>query len=569
MIKFKVSNDFTKIEVVDYSLNFELNSLRKYFRKKSKDANFNCKGDDCFDFFLSKDNKIAIGLWKEVLNFSKETGTEIEFDGIESIKSNKSNRANYEKFVNSLYKGILTDKGDPFYPRDYQYEGAYRALKYKFCCEELATSAGKTSIFFTYLSYLRFIKKIDGDRKALLIVPNVSLVNQTKNAFEQYSNGLVDWNILAVGGTKNNFDIEEFKKCNLLIITYQSLLNLIPKCIDSRLTNFIMKPIKKGKEEERNSEIVNLKRKLNEAKILNLGSYFSTVCVDESHKSRGNSIGHILESCTNSEYKLGLSGTLKIEEDYSDFFRIQERIGPLVMTLGAKFLMDNNYSPDIKIKQVFLEYDDYDQIVREYVKIQSDSELREKVKAQFFDAKQFGKRMLEIEKGIIFDSEERLDFISRLIKKIGQNTLILFSDVKNEYGLKVSNKIKEWNHNTFYIDGGTDNVDREEFKDIMESNDNVIIVASYGTFATGIDLKRVYHIVFIESTKAEITIRQAIGRGMRYLKDKDVVIIWDIIDDLHGYSVRHSNKRLEIYKEQNFEILNPKRINLKDFKRED
>lgn len=479
MIKFKVSNDFTKIEVVDYSLNFELNSLRKYFRKKSKDANFNCKGDDCFDFFLSKDNKIAIGLWKEVLNFSKETGIEIEFDGIESIKSNKTNRANYEKFVNSLYKGILTDKGDPFYPRDYQYEGAYRALKYKFCCEELATSAGKTSIFFTYLSYLRFIKKIDGDRKALLIVPNVSLVNQTKNAFEQYSNGLVDWNILAVGGTKNNFDIEEFKKCNLLIITYQSLLNLIPKCIDSRLTNFIMKPIKKGKEEDRNSEIVNLKRKLNEAKILNLGSYFSTVCVDESHKSRGNSIGHILESCTNSEYKLGLSGTLKIEEEYSDFFRIQERIGPLVMTLGAKFLMDNNYSPDIKIKQVFLEYDDYDQIVREYVKIQSDSELREKVKAQFFDAKQFGKRMLEIEKGIIFDSEERLDFISRLIKKIGQNTLILFSDVKNEYGLKVSNKIKEWNHNTFYIDGGTDNSDREEFKDIME-NPNHFTILKFG-----------------------------------------------------------------------------------------
>jgi superfamily II DNA or RNA helicase len=293
------------------------------------------------------------------------------------------------------------------------------------------------------------------------------------------------------------------------------------------------------------------------------------VCIDENHKSRGNSIGDILESCENWKYKLGLSGTLKIEEEYSDFFRMQERTGPLVMTLGAKFLIENEYSPDIKIKQIFLEYDDYDQVIREYLKIQKDPELRERVKSQFFDSKQFGKRMLEIEKGIIFDSQERLEFISRLVKKFGKNTLILFSDVKNEYGLNVSNKLKEWNKNTFYIDGGTDTSDREEYKDIMESNDDVIIVASYGTFATGIDLKRVYHIVFIESTKAEITIRQAIGRGMRHLKGKNIVIIWDIVDNLHGYSVRHSKKRLEIYQSQHFNILSPKHINLIDFKRED
>lgn len=88
----------------------------------------------------------------------------------------------------------------------------------------------------------------------------------------------------------------------------------------------------------------------------------------------------------------------------------------------------------------------------------------------------------------------------------------------------------------------------------------------YGTFATGIDLKNVHHIVFIESTKAEITIRQAIGRGMRHLKGKNVVVIWDIIDDLSGYSVRHSKKRLEIYEEQKFEVLKSKKVNLKDFK---
>jgi superfamily II DNA or RNA helicase len=72
----------------------------------------------------------------------------------------------------------------------------------------------------------------------------------------------------------------------------------------------------------------------------------------------------------------------------------------------------------------------------------------------------------------------------------------------------------------------------------------------------------VHHILFAESTKAEITIRQAIGRGMRYLKGKNEVVIWDIVDDLSGYSVRHSEARLKIYKEQKFEVLKPKRVDL-------
>ena len=90
-----------------------------------------------------------------------------------------------------------------------------------------------------------------------------------------------------------------------------------------------------------------------------------------------------------------------------------------------------------------------------------------------------------------------------------------------------------------------------------------------GTFATGIDLKNVHHIVFVESTKAEITIRQAVGRGMRFLIGKNVVVIWDIIDDLRGYSMSHSETRLEIYKSQEFEILNSQRVNLSNFKKKE
>jgi len=168
--------------------------------------------------------------------------------------------------------------------------------------------------------------------------------------------------------------------------------------------------------------------------------------------------------------------------------------------------------------------------------------------------KDFGRDMLAIEKDIIFESQERLNLINNLVKKLGKNTLILFSDIKNEYGKKIYQKLLEWNPNTFYIDGEVKSQERDSYQNIMESQDDVIIVASFGTFSTGIDLKNVHHIIFAESTKAEITIRQSIGRGMRKLAGKIKVIIWDLVDLLDGYMVKHGEVREQIYKDQKFKV---------------
>lgn len=566
MISLKISEDLKRIEFVKSSLNSEKSRYFKYFRKKSKDAKFNVLVErgiwDGYDHFISEDGSIKIELWKEVFNFSEKNDIEVDLEGQDRLFKNSIDRGAYLKFVDSLFENVINNSGDPIYPRDYQFEAAYRALKYKFSCEELATSAGKTLIFYTFNSYLNWKGIVSKDRKSLLIVPNVSLVNQTADAFSEYSNGLVDWNILTIGGKEGDFDEDLFRECNMVITTYQSLINLIPSAIEERIEKLQKKRVKKGESEKRASELARLKRNLNRAKLLNIGSKFSSVCVDEAHKSRGNSISQILKSCTNWEYKLGLSGTLKINEQFSDFFMMQENVGPLVMMLDAKFLIDNKYSPNIKICQVFLDYDQSDKKTSEYVKIQSDPDVKASVKSQFKDPKEFGRQMLSIEKEIIIENSRRLEVISKMVQRFDGNTLILFSDVKNEYGVRIKDRISEWNPNVYYIDGEVEDSDRAEYKKIMESTEGAVIVASYGTFATGIDLKRVHHIIFSESTKAEITIRQAIGRGMRGLIGKTVVHIWDLVDDLSGYSIRHGLERLSIYKEQRFTVLDPKRVSL-------
>lgn len=304
--------------------------------------------------------------------------------------------------------------------------------------------------------------------------------------------------------------------------------------------------IKKITPIDYSGEVYNLRIKSDSG--LNHNYVANTINVANCHKSRGNVIRNILLSCVNWQYRLGLSGTVKIDEQYSDFFRVQENVGPLVMVLSAKHLIDHGYSPNIKIKQVCLKYTRKDPYLQKYWELKKDG-LK-----MYNSPKDYGRDMLNIERGFIFESAERLDFINSLVKKLGKNTLILFSDIKNGYGKKIHQKLKEWNENTFYIDGEVESSDRDRFKDIMEANDSVVICASFGTFSTGIDLKRVHHIIFAESTKAEVTIRQSIGRGMRKLAEKNHVVVWDLIDMLDGYMEKHSKVREEIYVEQEFEV---------------
>jgi len=162
----------------------------------------------------------------------------------------------------------------------------------------------------------------------LLIVPNVSLVNQTAKAFKQFSNGLVDWDIHTVGGKKGEFDQAKFDKCDMLITTYQSMLNIVPKCLENKLENLIMKSIKKGEEEKRQSDIMNIKRKLANARIMDICSDFSVVCVDEClhpdtmiTKSNGD-IVKISDIQEGDIVKTTNDNTLEFEDREVDFVHI-------------------------------------------------------------------------------------------------------------------------------------------------------------------------------------------------------------------------------------------------------
>ena len=502
MLTFKITEDKLHLQLVNHTLKGELRDLQGFFKKRQKGYLFNQmykrKLWDGFDKFIDKENRLGVGLWREVFNFAEKYGYDVNIEGIDQLINQEIDRDLLVKFAS-----VLLDGTKPLIePRDYQLEAAFRALKYKFCSLELATSAGKTLIFFIYLSWLKRKGVISKTKKALIVVPRAGLVSQTAEKFlNDYATGLVSFNILQIGG-KHKFTQKKFDESDLVISTYQSLGNM-----DSTIF-----------------------------------SNFSVIGIDECHTTRGTTVKDILLAANQVEYKVGLSGTINIEENYSDFFKIQEYLGPLSMTLKSSFLIENGYSPDVYIKIIYLEYPQSEPFVREYMQL--------KELGQSWP----GVDMFDAEKSFIIGYEPRIKFISEFTRKLPGNTLVLFINVKDKYGQRICSEIETWNEHVYYIDGGVDDQNRDDYKLIMEKQTGVVLVASYGTFSTGIDLKNVNQIIFAESYKSEVTIRQSIGRGMRNLTGKIKVTIYDLVDNLNGYIIAHGQVREKIYKKEKFPI---------------
>ena len=169
----------------------------------------------------------------------------------------------------------------------------------------------------------------------------------------------------------------------------------------------------------------------------------------------------------------------------------------------------------------------------------------------------------------IVTHEGRNRFIRNLCKDIDGNTLLLFNYVEKHgeplYEL-INNSVGK-DRKIFFVHGGVDVQDREDVRKITEQEDNAIIVASYGTFSTGINIRNLHNVIFASPSKSRVRNLQSIGRVLRKGENKSQAVLYDIADDISrdnfkNHTLKHLFERVKIYNEENFdyEIVN---VNLK------
>lgn len=122
--------------------------------------------------------------------------------------------------------------------------------------------------------------------------------------------------------------------------------------------------------------------------------------------------------------------------------------------------------------------------------------------------------------------------------------------------------------NAYLICGKTEIEEREEIRKIVDKGNNNVLVASYGTCSTGINIKNIHAIIFASPSKSVIRVLQSIGRGLRRSETKDKVTVYDIGDDLswkkyRNHALRHLDERAIIYTNESFQFDKIK-INLGD-----
>ncbi len=132
----------------------------------------------------------------------------------------------------------------------------------------------------------------------------------------------------------------------------------------------------------------------------------------------------------------------------------------------------------------------------------------------------------------------------------------LFEYPKCEHIYENNSNIIE-NRRVFFVHGGIDTEDREEIRDITEKERNAIIVASYGTFSTGINIKNLHNVIFASPSKSRIRNLQSIGRVLRKGDNKTKATLYDIADDISyksrkNYTLNHLIERIKVYNEENF-----------------
>ena len=254
---------------------------------------------------------------------------------------------------------------------------------------------------------------------------------------------------------------------------------------------------------------------------------FNVVVGDEAHQFKSKSLISIMTKLCDAKYRFGFTGTLDGSQTHK--WVLEGLFGPSYKIINTDELMKKGHLAKLDIKILLLKHP-----------------------PNRFD-------IFEDEVQYIINHEKRNNFIKNLTLDLKGNTLVLFSRVEGHgqplYDLINTNKVD--GRHVFFIHGGVETEERERVREITEKESNAIIVASYGTFSTGINIRNLHNVVFASPSKSRIRNLQSIGRVLRKGENKVKATLYDIADDISyksrkNYTLNHLIERIKIYNEENF-----------------
>ena len=262
---------------------------------------------------------------------------------------------------------------------------------------------------------------------------------------------------------------------------------------------------------------------------------YELVIGDEAHGFKSKSLTSIMTKCVNAKYRIGTTGTLDGTQTHK--LVLEGLFGKVYKVTSTKTLIDQKHLSPFQINALVLKHPDSICFNLKNINYQEELEY-------------------------LISSEARNKYIVNLTLGMEGNTLLLFRFVE-KHGQLLYDMIQEnadGKRKIFFVHGGTDTDTRENIRHVVESERNAIIVASYGVFSVGVNIRNLSNIVFASPSKSRIRNLQSIGRGLRKSNLKKMATLYDIADDLKhkekkNYTLEHYEERVRVYKEERFPLV--------------
>jgi superfamily II DNA or RNA helicase len=258
---------------------------------------------------------------------------------------------------------------------------------------------------------------------------------------------------------------------------------------------------------------------------------FQVVFGDEAHQFKAKSLATVMEKMTNIPYRFGTTGTL----DNTQVHRLvlEGLFGPVYKVTTTKQLMDTQRVANLNIKCILLKYDEQTKKVRK-------------------------NNLYQEEMDFLVSNNKRNRFIKNLAQSLTGNTLVLFQYVE-KHGKVLHEMFADTDRQVAIVHGDVNVNEREDVRRQADKRDDMIILASYGTFSTGINIPSIENIIFASPSKSRIRNLQSIGRGLRLKDGKESCTLYDISDDLSykswkNHTLNHFMERVKLYAEEQFKV---------------
>lgn len=258
------------------------------------------------------------------------------------------------------------------------------------------------------------------------------------------------------------------------------------------------------------------------------------VCIgDEAHLFRAKSMTSIMEKMDQTPYKIGTTGSLDNKKVHH--LVLQGLFGSIHKVTTTSTLQKKGQLAKLKINALILKHND------EHRQLLARAKYQEEI-------------------DFLVQHEKRNKFITNLAASCKGNTLVLFQYVAKQ-GKPLHAMIQEKcpDRNVHLVYGDVSATDREEIRHKVQSDDSAVIVASYQTTSTGVNIPSISNIIFASPSKSVIRVLQSVGRGLRLNTNKSHCNLFDLNDDLHwkkwkNYTLKHGAERYAIYAKEDFPL---------------